>query len=125
MGRPANPAIYQINTRVILQERGMALGRPATLDDLEDRTVDDIAANGFDAVWFLGVWQTGRAGQAIARSTPAIVDECRRILPDFREEDLTGSPFAITSYEVHPDFGEPPGTKKLTTMKMQLMKKHQ
>ena len=62
-----NPSIYQINTRIILQERGVALRRAATLDDLEDRFLDDIAAKGFQWVWFLGVWQTGAAGRAISR----------------------------------------------------------
>jgi len=100
-----NPSIYQINTRIILQERGVALGRPAIFDDLEDRFLDDIAAKGFEWVWFLGVWQTGPAGRAISRSNVKLVEECRRDLPNLREEDITGSPFAIVAYETHKDFG--------------------
>jgi len=100
-----NPSIYQINTRIILQERGAVLRRAATLDDLEDRFLDDIAAKGFQWVWFLGVWQTGRAGRAISRSNPKLVEECRRVLPDLREEDICGSPFAIVAYETSRDFG--------------------
>ncbi len=57
---PVNhPLLYQVNTRVFLQERGMALGRAATLDDVPDDFLDDVAAKGFTWVWFLGVWQTG------------------------------------------------------------------
>ncbi len=100
-----NPSIYQINTRVVLQERGVALGRPATLDDLEDRFLDDIASKGFQWVWFLGVWQTGPAGRQISRSNPKLVEECRRVLPDLKVEDICGSPFAIVAYETSRDFG--------------------
>ncbi|HXJ22840.1 MAG TPA: alpha-amylase family glycosyl hydrolase [Polyangia bacterium] len=105
MSAPSNPALYQINTRVVLQERGAALGRPATLDDFEDRFLDDIAAKGFDWVWLLGVWQMGPVARAISRSNPKLVAECRNDLPDLREEDITGSPFAIVAYDVSSDFG--------------------
>jgi glycosidase len=100
-----NPSIYQINTRVVLQERGVELGRPATLDDIDDRVLDDIAAKGFEWVWFLGVWQMGPAARAISRSNPKLVEECRRVLPDLREEDISGSPFAIVAYDASRDFG--------------------
>ena len=116
-----NPSIYQINTRVVLQERGVALGRPATLDDLEDRFLDDIASKGFQWVWFLGVWQTGPAGRAISRSNPKLVEECRRVLVDLRDEDICGSPFAIVAYETHRDFG---GDKALANLRERLAERN-
>ncbi len=100
-----HPSIYQLNTRVLLQERGVALGRPATLDDFEDRFLDDIAGKGFQWVWPLGAWQTGPVGRAISRSNPKLVDECRRALPDLKVEDICGSPFAIVAYRTNRDFG--------------------
>jgi glycosidase len=100
-----HPTLYQLNTRVLLYERGRQLGRPATLDDLEDAFLDDLAGQGFDWVWLLGVWQTGAAGRAVSRNAPKLLDECRRVLPDLRDEDVAGSPFAIVAYEVHRDFG--------------------
>ena len=62
------PALYQINTRVRLTELSQQLGRPATLDDMPDTELDRLAALGFDWVWFLSVWQTGPAAQAISRA---------------------------------------------------------
>jgi hypothetical protein len=97
--------MYQINTRVVLQERGTALGRQATFDDLEDALLDDIAAMGFRWVWFLGLWQTGPAGRAVSRSNQKLVAECRQILPDLQEDDICGSPFSIVAYDVNQDFG--------------------
>jgi len=116
-----NPSLYQINTRVVLQERGAALGRPATLDDLDDRYLDSIATMGFQWVWFLGVWQTGAAGRAISRTDPKTVAECRRILPDLREEDITGSPFSIAAYKPHVDFG---GDGALTRLRGRLARRN-
>ena len=59
MSQPRYPALFQVNTRVRLSELAAALGRPATLDDIPDVELDRLAADGFDIVWFLGVWQTG------------------------------------------------------------------
>jgi hypothetical protein len=117
----SNPAIYQINTRVVLQERGMALARPATLDDLEDRFLDEIASKGFRWVWLLGVWQTGPAGREISRSNPKLVEECRRVLPDLKAEDICGSPFAVVAYETHRDFG---GDKALAKIRKRLAQRN-
>jgi hypothetical protein len=100
-----HPALLQINTRVLLTERGRALGRPATLDDLEDGFLDGIRTAGFDWVWPLGVWQTGPAGRAVSRADERLVEECRHALPDLRPDDIAGSPFAIAAYDVHRDFG--------------------
>ena len=71
-------SLYRLRTRVLLDERGRQLGRPATLDDLADTFLDDVADRGFDWVWLLGVWQT---------------------------ETAAGSPFAITAYDTRRDFG--------------------
>ncbi|HTS02389.1 MAG TPA: alpha-amylase family glycosyl hydrolase [Thermoanaerobaculia bacterium] len=99
------PSLFQINTRVRLAELGQQLGRKATLDDLPDAELDALAADGFDLVWFLGVWQTGEASRRVSRSKAEWLEEFRRALPDLREEDITGSPFAVRAYRVHEDFG--------------------
>jgi hypothetical protein len=99
------PSLCQINTRVLLTALSRQLGRPATLDDIPDAELDAVAANGFDWVWFLGVWQTGAAGRSVSLSNPAWRREFQELLPDFRDEDVCGSCFAITSYTVHSDFG--------------------
>src|SRR5438270_159564 len=48
MSRPDYPSLYQINTRAHLYERSRELGRPATLADISDATLDQIAAHGRD-----------------------------------------------------------------------------
>lgn len=99
------PSLYQINTRIRLSELSATLGRPATLDDITEAELDQLARDGFDLVWFLGVWQTGEAARRISASNPEWLAEYHRVLPDFQETDVSGSCFAVRDYHVHTDFG--------------------
>ena len=102
---PEYPSLYQINTRVWLTELSRALGRPATLDDIPDIELDQVAGMGCDWVWLLSVWRTGAAAQRVSRANPEWRREFEETLPDLSEEDIAGSGFAITGYKVHPGLG--------------------
>ena len=99
------PSLYQINTRVWLSELSGLLGRHATLDDVPDAALDELARQGFDWIWLLSVWQTGAVGQAISRSKTEWRREFEETLADLTDDDICGSGFAITGYTVHRDFG--------------------
>jgi glycosidase len=105
MSAPRYPSLFQINTRVRLSELSTALGRPATLDDFPDAELDQLAGDGFNLVWFLGVWQTGEAARRVSATIPEQLAEYQRVLPDFQEADVCGSCFAVRDYHVHTDFG--------------------
>jgi hypothetical protein len=113
MRRSRYPLLYQVNTRVWLTELSEALGRPATLDDIPDAELDNLAAKGFEWVWFLSVWQTGQAGQRISRSNQEWRREFQETLPDLRDDDIAGSGFAITAYSVHKQLGGDPALLRL------------
>ncbi len=104
---PRYPSLYQINTRAFLHDLGTRLGRPVTLDDIPDASLDHIAQDGFDWLWPLGVWQTGEAGRQVSLHQPDWQREYHELLPDFTPADVSGSPFAIREYAVHRDFGGP------------------
>ena len=104
-GRVRHPSLYEINTRVWLCRLSQEAGRPITLADVDDATLDDLARRGFDWIWLLGVWQTGKASREVSRSTPAWQAEFRAALPDLTEEDIYGSGFAISAYEVDEALG--------------------
>ena len=105
MPDPRYPALYQINTRVWLTELSYTLGKRATLDDIPDAELDRLAELGFDWVWFLSVWQTGPAAQAISRAHPEWRREFAETLSDLEEVDIAGSGFAVQSYTVHRELG--------------------
>ena len=97
---PRCPSLFQINTRVCLQRVSHQAGKPVTLTDIDDATLDGFAEQGFDWMWLLSVWQTGAAGRAVSRSNPQWRAEFQTVLPDLTEEDIGGSGFAITAYAV-------------------------
>jgi hypothetical protein len=105
MSNLSYPSLYQINTRVWLTELSRKLGRAATLDDVPDAGLDRLAELGFDWVWFLSVWQTGPAAQAVSRANSEWLREFEETLPDLKDEDIAGSGFAIQNYTVHRDLG--------------------
>lgn len=105
MDGPRQPSLYQLNTRVWLTELSEALGRPATLDDVPDAELERLAALGFDWVWLLSVWQTGPAGRRVSRQQPGWRRELEATLSDLREDDIAGSGFAITAYDVAQSLG--------------------
>jgi hypothetical protein len=113
-------SLYQINTRVWLTDISRILGRHATLDDIPDAELDGLAAMGFDWVWFLSVWQTGLEAQQISRSNPEWRKEFQETLPDLRDEDISGSGFAITGYTVHENLG---GDAALARLRERLKKR--
>ena len=106
--RPASkyPQLYQVNTRVWLTRLTRELGRPATLDDISTVSLERLAGLGFEWLYFLGVWQTGKVGRELSRSNPQWRAEYLRVLPDLTEEDICGSPFAVTGYTAAVEIGE-------------------
>ena len=114
------PSLYQVNTRVWLTSLSQTLGRPAQLDDIPDAELDRLAKMGFDWIWFLSVWQTGPAAQAVSRANPEWRREFEETLPDLKDEDITGSGFAIQNYTVHHDLG---GDAALARLRQRLQKR--
>jgi len=110
---PLYPSLYQVNTRTLMHELSQALGRPAALDDISNEYLDQLSRQKFDWIWFLGVWQTGAAGQKVSRENNEWQREFRQTLPDLSEDDICGSCFAITRYEAHAALGGNPALDRL------------
>ena len=103
--RPRYPSLFEINTRVWLRRLSREAGRPMTLSDIDDDTLDEIASRGFDWIWLLGVWRTGADSRAVSRFNPAWRAGFEAALPDLTDNDICGSSFAIGAYEVDPALG--------------------
>ncbi|HZV80528.1 MAG TPA: alpha-amylase family glycosyl hydrolase, partial [Geobacteraceae bacterium] len=109
---PHYPVIYEINTWVWLQELGGDKKIPVTLATVPEKEWDAIAALGFDAVWFMGVWERSPAGIAVSMRNQGLLDDFRRALTDFSEADNVGSPYCVRNYVVDPHLGGPEGLAK-------------
>lgn len=99
------PALFELNTRVFLQEKNTREKAKKGFDAIEDSFLKDLQKKGIDFLWLLGVWKTGPAGRQVSQSNPAWQDSFKKALPDVDQEDITGSPFAIRSYQVDPVLG--------------------
>ena len=106
---PRYPTLYEINTWVWLSELSLKTGTSVDLSSVPAAEWDAIAKFGFDAVWFMGVWERSPAGIAIANQNMNLIDDFRRALPDFRLEDNIGSPYCVRRYVVDTHLGGPEG----------------
>lgn len=108
-GWPRRPVIYEINTWVWLYELSRKHGKTVTLATVPDAEWDGLGAYGFDAVWFMGVWERSPGGIAISMKNGGLLADFRRALPDFSPEDNVGSPYCVRRYVVDAQLGGPEG----------------
>ena len=101
-----NPSLYQINTRVWRHR----FGPNTQLIDVPDAYWENLAQLGIEYVWLMGVWQTGPNVLQYALE-PGLRESYTRVLPDWREDDVIGSPYAIDRYVLHEDLGKPEDLK--------------
>ncbi|NTW60202.1 MAG: alpha-amylase [Nitrospirae bacterium] len=104
-----HPVIYEINTWVWLRELGLKYKKPVDLSTVPELEWDAIAAHGFDAVWFMGVWERSPAGINISIRNKGLLEDFKRALPDFSAEDNVGSPYCVRRYVVDQHLGGPTG----------------
>jgi hypothetical protein len=108
-----HPLMYEVNARVLLKELSAREGKRVTLGTIPDDVLQAWADEGLDAVWLMGVWETGPIGVKIAREHEGLRGEYKKVLADFKDEDVIGSPYAVRAYEPPKDIG---GFKGLATL---------
>ena len=106
---PKYPVIYEINTWVWLGELSRKCGKSVDLATVPEQEWDALATQGFDAVWFMGVWERSPAGIDISMRNQELVEGFRRALPDFTAADNVGSPYCVRRYLVDKHLGGPKG----------------
>jgi Alpha amylase, catalytic domain len=111
-----HPVIYEINTWVWMRELGQKYQRSVDLATVPPEEWDQIASLGFDAVWFMGVWERSPAGIEISMRNQGLLEDFRRALPDFAAEDNVGSPYCVRRYVVDENLGGPKGLAAARSM---------
>ena len=112
-----HPLVYEVNIRVFLNELSSTLGKKITLDRIPDSVIDEWSASGFDVVWLMGVWTTGEIGLQEARNHAGLQDGFGKALPDYTQEDIISSPYAVKAYTVGRALG---GVKGLESFRKKL-----
>jgi len=101
----ANPLLFEISARKFVESLKAITDSEATLADVPDEWFKNLADQGFDTVWLMGVWQLGEVGRKISLDRGRRSGEFERLLPGWTEADVSGSPYCVQDYRVHQDFG--------------------
>jgi len=99
-----NPHLYEINAWAWLEELSARLGRQVKLGDVPDQEWDALRDRGFDIVWLMGVWQRSAESRRLALE-PDSTKSYASALPDWRPEDVVGSPYSVPAYKPDPRIG--------------------
>lgn len=92
------PIIYEINAWVWLDDLSRTYGRTVSLEDVPSSEWDELADIGIDAAWLMGVWERSPAGVRTAMANAGLLSDFKRALPDFKSEDIVGSPYCVRRY---------------------------
>jgi len=114
----AHPLLFQINARQLTLAVRRETGNPdATLAEVPKKWLARWEQQGFEVVWLCGVWQTGEAGRQVALTHPGVLKMYDELLPNWTGADVAGSPYAISAYAVHRDFG---GNEALSALRARM-----
>jgi hypothetical protein len=114
---PQQPVIFEINAWAWLTQLEHKYKTKLNLGSIPASEWDELKDLGVDGVWLMGVWSRSPAGRKISLENPELSREYRKILPDFSEADVSGSPYCIYSYEVEARLG---GRKSLAIARKEL-----
>ena len=96
-----HPILYEISTRPWLYELSKKYQKQITkLKDIPLEEFDFLQQNGIEIVWMMGVWELGTYGLEFDKKL-----DYSEVLPDWTEEDVIGSPYAISEYTCNPSIG--------------------
>lgn len=104
------PKLYEVNARVWIKQFGPA----ATLADVPDQYLRQLAAHGIDRLWLMGIWQNCDDIIQEHAFHPHLVERYNQVLPDWTLGDVIGSPYSIDHYQINTALGS---EQDLTTFK--------
>jgi hypothetical protein len=93
-----HPHVLEISAWPWLERLSRLEHRELTLGSVPGEYWDGIAAEGFDVVFLMGVWERSAIGRQIARSHSDLTAAYDRVLPGWREADVPGSPYSVRDY---------------------------
>lgn len=108
-----HPHVLEINAWLFVRRLSRKYGKTLTLVSIPETEWKRIAGQGFDAVWLMGVWQRSPGSRDKALHEPALRRAYDAVLPDWKPEDIAGSPYAVYAYEIDGRLGRPGDLEKL------------
>lgn len=101
-----NYSLLEITTRPFLYIISQKYSRQITkINQIPESEFDEWKNKGFDWIWMMGIWQIGEYGLNHDRTNPNRIKKYNQICPDWKPEDVIGSPYSIVSYTINPELG--------------------
>lgn len=107
------PTLYEINTRVWLNK----FGKNIRISQIPEGYWNSLKDKGVDYVWLMGVWETTKSSIEKHCFHPDLMMAYSRVTRDWRQIDITGSPYAIEDYVIDTKVGT---ITELRDLKIQL-----
>jgi len=99
------PLVYQLDARLLLAQHSREIGRSVTIVEVPEAELNKWSNCHYDAVWLMGVWQTGETSRNLALKSSLLIDEWKSLVPDWEAFDVASSPFSIADYHVAQSLG--------------------
>lgn len=113
----SHPHLLELNAFFFISRMSEKYGRKLTLATIPSEEWRAFADQGFDYLWLMGVWERSPGSREHAQKEPHLTRAYDLILPDWKKQDVTGSPYAIHAYKMDPYLGK---TEDLLQLKMKL-----
>ncbi len=111
--------IYHIDIREFFYRNKSKNPNIKNILDLPFSFFEELKELGVDTIWFTGTFERSEESQRISISMKELYRSYFESLPDWKEEDVIGSPYAIKTYKISKEFG---GTKTFIEFKKKLNK---
>lgn len=99
-----NPILYEINTRIWIKQFDTS-EKKANFSDIPDGFLDQMAEKGINCLWFMGIWENNPSTIQKYCFTEDLKNAYTFAYPEWKPEDIIGSPFSINKYEVNQTLG--------------------
>lgn len=99
MKQVKHPRLYEINTAIWLQELSRKYNSSFSVGNIPSEEWDRLEALGFHYVWLMGVWKRSDAGKRYFQSETRNKPHYDSVMRGWKDDDVIGSPYSITSYE--------------------------
>lgn len=99
------PTMIELSARPWLFELSKKLGRTITISTIPDSELDAFHSQGIRTIYLMGVWSLGQYGLDRDRTDPDQLRWYSQVLPGYTQDDIIGSPFAITTFTCNPSIG--------------------
>jgi glycosidase len=96
-----NPKLYEINSRVWIKQ----FKENPALNGIDVKFFEDLKKKGIDIIWMMGIWNVSKDLVKKCCFESGLLQSYNKSLKDWTEEDVIGSPFAITDYSISDNFG--------------------